>query len=92
MLGYNASVTNGAITLGGTSQVAVAAKRSRRFLEIRNNSAEDMWVNFGAAAAADTGIKIASGASWRSSDQAPPTNSVNVVAATTGSKFSVMTI
>lgn len=90
MLKYYATVVNTTITLGNTSQQIKPAGRNRTFIEIVNNSAEALWLNFGAAAAADTGIKIAAGATWRSPTNFCPTNSINIVGATTGSKFSYL--
>jgi hypothetical protein len=85
---YPATITNTTITAGGTSQVLQAAKPVRNVLSIQNTSDTVMWLNFGAVAAADSGISIAAGTTWTSPPNFCPNNSVNVIGATTGKKFS----
>lgn len=92
MLKYDSRIVNTTITLGGTAQTIKTANRSRSFIEIQNTSDTDMWVRFGATAAADAGIKIAAGATWRSSDAHCPTGLISVVGATTGKKFSYLVV
>jgi hypothetical protein len=54
---------NEAIATSNTSQVAVSTNLTRAYLFFQNNSPGDLWVNFGAAAAIDVGIKFAPGQS-----------------------------
>lgn len=76
------------ITTGGTSQVVFAANGSRRYLEIQNISDTDMYINFGAAAVADSNsFKIAAGGSYINASNWCPQTSVTIICATTGKKF-----
>lgn len=81
------TVVNTTITAGTTSQVLQTAK-TRSFIEIQNTSAGDLWINFGAVAAIDSGIKIATGVTWNSRSNYCPNNTINIMGATTGQKFS----
>jgi hypothetical protein len=90
MLKYNAAIVNTTITAGGTSQVVQAARRGRTFISIQNTSDTAMWINFGAVAATDVGISIAAGATWTTSGEFCPVNSINIICATTGKKFSYL--
>jgi hypothetical protein len=84
------TIVNTTITTGGTSQQLKARNPSRTFIQIQNTSDTAMWLNFGAAAATDTGIQIAAGATWTSPPNYCPTGTVNVIGATTGKKFSYL--
>lgn len=44
---------SGTITAGGTAQTAAVADAMRNVLVIQNNSANDLWYNFGIAAVVD---------------------------------------
>jgi hypothetical protein len=57
------TVHNEAIVTTNTSQVAVSTNLTRAYLFFQNNSPGDLWVNFGAAAAIDVGIKFTPGQS-----------------------------
>lgn len=82
---------SGSITTGGTSQQVFAANQGRQYLLIQNISAETMWVNFGTAAVQDKpSIKIAADAALEYSLEGTgviPTATINIISATTGSKF-----
>lgn len=87
------TVVNSTITAGGTAQQILASQPGRVFLQIKNNSAQVLWINFGAVAAADSGIQVAAlgvGDTWTSAPNFCPTGLVSVVGATTGNKFSYM--
>lgn len=86
------TVVNSTITLGGTSQVLQAA-RKRTSVEIQNNSAGDLWINFGAPAAIGTGIRIATNLTWRSDPaQVAPDNSINIIGASTAQAFAYIIV
>jgi hypothetical protein len=79
---------SGSVTLGGTSQQVMAANATRKYLLFENISTEDMYINFTAAALADdASIKIVPNGSYILEDSFISTEAVNVVSATTGSKF-----
>jgi hypothetical protein len=79
---------SGAITAGGTSQQVAAAKTNRAYLLFQNISDTAMWLNFGAAATADNNsIFLNSQGSMLFSGSFIPSDSVNVLCATTGKKF-----
>jgi hypothetical protein len=86
---------SGTITTGGTSQAAAAVNHDRRALFIHNPSAEteNLFVNFGDAASttAAGSITIEPGGALMLNAPADfvPTQAINVVAATTGHKFTV---
>lgn len=84
------------ITSGGVSQQAVASNSARKFLMCQNidtANVEDLWLNIGVAAAANTAgsIRIQSGASITFDSNYIPTNAINVVAATTGHRYTCKT-
>jgi hypothetical protein len=87
------ALTDGSISLttGGTSQQVFAANANRRFLVCQNiDAAEDAWINYGASAAASTAgsfLLKANGGSYTFDGNFVPSGTVNVVAATTGHKF-----
>ena len=88
---------SGSITTGGTSQQVLAANTNRQYLFIENPSAtvsgvsaESLFVNAGAAAAADgKSIEMANlgtPQTWNRPGMVP-TAAINIIAATTGHKF-----
>lgn len=81
------TIVNAVIVAAATSQVLQASNRSRSHFEIQNTSDTVMWMNFGAVAAANVGISIAAGATWRSPPNLCPTNSINVIGATINKTF-----
>lgn len=85
-----AALTNrsSSITTGGTSQELAAANTTRRYLLIQNISSENLWVNFGTTAVADQpSIRLSSGGDLVFEGTFVPTQAVNIVGATTGSKY-----
>jgi hypothetical protein len=97
---------SGSVTTGGTSQQAAAANGSRKRLIILNPSdptgqniatIESLFVNFGTAAALNTGgagasLEIPPGASLDLNNGTIVSSAVNVTAATTGHYFIVKEI
>lgn len=83
---------NGTITSGGNAQVAAAADVTRRTIQIQNTSDTDMWCNFLAVAAADTGFMIKAGTdkTFRYADFPMIINALSVIGATTGKKFNIL--
>lgn len=79
---------SGTMTTGGTAQVVSVANSGRKYFLFQNQSAEVMWINFGAVAVADRpSIQIpASGGAYILDDPVSG-QSVSVISATTGSKF-----
>jgi len=80
---------SGTVAVGGTSQQLAAANANRRGLIVQNPTSQlgSIWINFGAAAAADlTSIEIAPGGQWQSGSYVT-TQAVNIVAADTGHVF-----
>lgn len=82
------TVSNETITTGGSSQQIRPANSSRRYFEITNNSAGDLWMEFSSTAEVDTGLKIPAGASWYTPPLACPRGTINLFGSTTGQKFS----
>lgn len=84
---------SGSITTGGTSQQVLASASSRRYLLIVNatSNSDTLWVNFGSAASAGAGsIPLAPGFALEyPAGQYVPSNTVNLVAATTGDAYTV---
>lgn len=79
---------SGSITLGGTSQQIAAALATRKYFLFQNISIETMWLNFGIAAVADQpSIAILPQASFVMETFFVSTQTINVISATTGSKF-----
>lgn len=79
---------SGSITTGGTSQQIFASKSDRRYLLIQNISTENLWFNFGTAAVQDQpSIKLLPNASFVMESNFVDTQAVNIIGATTGSKF-----
>lgn len=80
---------SGTVTTGGTAQTVSAAK-PRRYLLIQNISAEDLWVNFGVAAVADSPSVLIPGALDAGlvfEAGFIPDGYLSVIGATTGNKF-----
>ncbi|MGL6296764.1 MAG: hypothetical protein ACRC3K_10220 [Plesiomonas sp.] len=82
------SVTNATITTGGASQVIAPANPARQKFVIRNISSADIWFNYGTAAGANIGQKLAAGESWTEPPGVCDVQSINVWGATTGQQFS----
>lgn len=82
---------SGTITTGGTSQQVFAADTGRNYLLIQNVSNGDLWINFGVAAVINQpSIKLATGSSIEFSlagTGVVPTDTVNIIGATTGQAF-----
>lgn len=85
---------SGAITTGGTSQTLAAANAARRYLLIQNkrSASESFWVRVdGTAAVTDSpSIEVAPGVTLTFEGSFVPTGQVNVIAATTGTKFTAL--
>lgn len=80
------------VTLGGTSQVAIAANAARKRLLIVNPSTntnlESIFVNFGAAAQLGVNSReVVPGSSFELSGSNVTTQSINIISATTGTNF-----
>lgn len=84
---------SGTITAGGTAQTGVAAKADRRYLLVQNKStaSESFWVNFGgtAAVADSPSIEIAPGVTLTFESGFVPSGAISVIAATTGTAFTI---
>lgn len=85
---------SGTITAGGTAQTAVNERGYRTFLFIQNptSASESFWVNFdGTAAVADSpSIEVAAGVTLIFGEGGfLPNGAVSVIAATTGTKFTI---
>jgi hypothetical protein len=78
---------SGNITAGATSQVVAVQNLSREFLLFQNTSDTAMYVNFGAAATTTNGVLVAAGTSLSLNGPFVPSDSVNVLCATTGKTF-----
>lgn len=79
---------SGSITTGGTSQQLAAVKADRVHFEFQNISDEDQYINFDAAAVADSNsFKIVPGGSYNNPPQFCPNGTITVIGATTGKKF-----
>ena len=81
----------GTITSGGTSQVAITSNAARKYLYVGNPSTEveSLYVNFGAAATAANSIELGPGGSLTMNSLGVSTQSLNLLAATTGHVFVV---
>jgi len=80
------SFVNTTITTGGTAQTLVVSN-TWQILILQNTSDTDMWLQFGATAAADAGIKIAAGTTFTSLPGVGIRGAISVIGATTGKKF-----
>lgn len=79
---------SGSITTGGTSQAVFALNASRKYFFFQNISTETMWINFGVAAVQDQpSLEILPHASFVMETFFVSTEAINVISATTGSKF-----
>ena len=79
---------SGAITTGGTSQQVMAANTSRNYLILQNISAENLWFNFGVAAVTDSpSLKLEPGQTFVMEGTFIHVGAMNIIGATTGSKF-----
>lgn len=93
--GAHAIPTNrsGSITTGGSAQSAAAANAARNYLLIQNKTtaAESFWVNCrGADAVADSpSVEVAPGVTLMYEGGFVPTGAISVIAATTGTKFTI---
>lgn len=93
--GFSGSPTDrsGTITTGGTAQQAAAANASRKFLYIGNPSTngESIWVRIGGTAEQDSpSWEFVPGSSDKFSGASLPlAGAVSVIAATTGTKFTI---
>lgn len=79
---------SGTITVGGTAQQLMAANASRKYLFIQNLSTENMWINL--TTTATTGqpsIKLLPNGVFSMEGAFVSTESVSVIAATTGSAY-----
>lgn len=84
------SLTNrsGSIAAGATSQQVAALNASRKYFLFQNISTETMWINFGTAAVSDQpSIQVLQGGSFVMENFFVSTEAINVISATTGSKF-----
>lgn len=80
------------ITAGGTSQEFAAANADRQYLLVQNISDAAMWLDFGADPVADAAGSIylaPNGGHFESASSFCPTDSVNVLCATTGKAVTV---
>lgn len=76
------------IAAGATSQQVFAENPGRKYLLFQNQSAENMFLDFGINAVADVpAIRIPPGASFVMESSFVSGDSVHVIAATLGSKF-----
>ena len=83
LLNYSGTITN-----GGNAQEVIPANPDRKYLIFQNVSDEDMWVMFGAnATESQPSIKLISNASFVMEYNFISTQSLSVIAATTGSAF-----
>lgn len=81
---------SGDITAGGTSQEIIVATAARKYILVQNISDEALYLNFGAAATVDDdSMKLLTGGSYENPPNFCPTGTVNIIGATTGSKFVV---
>jgi hypothetical protein len=81
---------SGTIATGGASQQIFAANTARKYLIIQNLSSESLWINFGTAAVADQPSLELPGtvkSSFVMEGMFVSTQTVNIIGATTGSKF-----
>jgi hypothetical protein len=78
---------SGTVATGGVAQQVCAANANRRYFFFQNNSAGDLWINFGATAVANQpSIKLATGQSFEPAGWVS-TQLVSVYGATTSQAF-----
>ena len=77
------------ITIGGTQQTLAASNSTRKAYFIQNIGSGDLWVSLIGNAVADTAgsIKLSSGATLFSSGSFVSTQTISIIGATTGQKF-----
>jgi hypothetical protein len=84
---------SGSITSGGTAQTAAAADPFRQSLFLENPSDTDLWYAFGTTAVADSPsflLAAGSDAVFGPEHRGLITQSVSVLGATTGKKFTIV--
>ena len=84
------SLTNrsGSMATGAVSQAVAAALSTRKYFYFQNISTETMWINFGTAAVQDQpSLEILPHASFVMEGFFVSTEAINVISATTGSKY-----
>jgi len=86
------SVISGTVTTGGVSQVALASNQFRRYILIQNPSTmtEPLFINFGSAAASATTIEISVGQTLVFESSFMTIEAINVYAASTGHRYTIM--
>lgn len=83
---------SGTITTGGTSQQALAAGSSRKYVLVQNpNDEADLWVDFGVAAVLDQPsiLLLPRSGALVFENGLRPTQAIHVNSATTGAKFTI---
>lgn len=84
----NLTDRSGTITTGGTAQEVAAALATRKYFFFQNHSDTVMWINFGTTAVADQpSIQVPVGSTFTMQDSFVSTQSISVICATTGKKF-----
>jgi hypothetical protein len=79
---------SGSITTGGTSQQLAASNAARLYLFVQNIAGENLWINFGTAAVQDQpSVRLQPGDSFVMEAAFIDNEAVNIIGATTGSKF-----
>lgn len=82
---------SGTLAAGATAEDVFAANKGRQYLLVQNNSAGDLWVNFGSdAVQTQPSIKLVSGASVEFSAAGTgvvPTARVSIIGATLGQAY-----
>lgn len=87
------AVLNVSITTGGTAEVPALLVEDHSRLSVRiKPTTEDLWVNFGATAAVDTGILISSGSvEFFNADEYPDIKKyVSLRSATSAAKINIL--
>jgi hypothetical protein len=80
---------SGTVTSGGTAQTVSVATSLRMGFMIQNLSSGDLWLDFGATAAAtQPAMKITSGSLYETPPNACPKGHISVYGATTSQAFS----
>lgn len=83
---------SGSITSGGTAQQAAGVNLGRRYLLIQNkrSATESFWVDFDKLATTDSpSIEISPGVTMFWEETFVPRGVISVIAATTGTKFTI---
>jgi len=84
----NLTDRSGTITTGGTRQQVAAALTTRKYFFFQNHSDTVMWINFGVNAVADQpSIQVPVGGTFAFPSGFCSTQSIDVICATTGKKF-----